>query len=109
MNIDKKENYTLITPTETSHDDFLEVLKISDFEKENLILDFSNSFEITTKQIDGYSEISMYKKENGTSFIIIRNDIEIDKLEDELLSVTPTLTEAEDTLEMDNIERDLGF
>jgi hypothetical protein len=64
---------------------------------------------LTTKQIDGFSIISMNKKENGTSFIIIKKGIEIDDLQDESLSVVPTLMEAEDTLEMDDIERDLSF
>ena len=109
MNIEKKDNYTLVTPTQTSFDAFLKDLVISKFEKENLILNFLNSFEITTHQIDSFSEISQDKKENGTSFIIVASNIEIDDLQDETISVVPTVGEAEDTLEMDAIERDLGF
>tara|TARA_B100000809_G_scaffold249300_2_gene280494 strand:- start:68133 stop:68462 length:330 start_codon:yes stop_codon:yes gene_type:complete len=109
MNIEKKDNYTLVTPTETSLELFLEALSIADFEKENLILNFINTFDINTSQVDSFSEISQHKKENGTSFIIIVSNIDIDDLEDECMSVVPTLGEAEDTLEMDAIERDLGF
>lgn len=109
MNIEKKDRYTIISPTENSFDSFIEVLNISDFEKQHVFLNFLNSFDITPAQIDSLSEISMTKKENGTSFIVIAAGIEIDDLEDESLSVVPTITEAEDTLEMDEIERDLGF
>lgn len=109
MTIEKKDTYTLITPTEASLDAFLDVLNISDFEKENVLINFLNTFQVSIKQIDVFSEIAMAKKENGTSFIIITKEIEIDDLEDESLAVVPTLTEAEDTLEMDAIERDLGF
>jgi len=109
MNIEKKEKYTLISPTEDSLESFLSVLTISDFDKENILLNFLESFPVSAKQIDTFSEIALLKKELGTSFIIIAKDIEIDDLADESLSVVPTLLEAEDTLEMDAIERDLGF
>jgi hypothetical protein len=109
MNLKKNKNYILITPTEASFEAFLEVLNISDFEKENVLINFLNVFPIAVEQIDEFSEISMSKKENGTSLIIIVKGIEIDDLKDESLSVVPTLTEAEDTLEMDAIERDLSF
>ena len=46
-------------------------------------------------------------KENEKSFVLIANTVEIDDFEDETLSVVPTLIEAEDVLEMDEIERDL--
>jgi hypothetical protein len=109
MNIEKNNNYTLITPTEESLDAFLEVLNISDFKAENVLIDFLNSFELTVKQLDSFSKVSKEKKENNTSFILIIKGIEIDELEDESLAIVPTLTEAKDTLEMDAIERDLGF
>jgi hypothetical protein len=109
MNIEKKDAYTLITPTEDSLEVFLKTIRITDYEKENLILNFLNIFEVSSDQMDSFSEISSHKKEHGTSFIIIAENIEIDDLEDETLSVVPTLGEAEDTLEMDAIERDLGF
>lgn len=107
MNIEKKDNYTLIQVTESSFEEFSAAFSISDFESENLIINFIDSFEITTANIDTFSEDSMQKKENGSSFIVIAPGIEIDDLEDEMLSVVPTLIEAEDTLEMDAIERDL--
>lgn len=109
MNIEKKDNYTLITPIQNSFEAFVSTINFSDFETENVILNFVDTFQLSSAQIDSLSEVSQNKKENGTSFIMIVADFDIDDLEDETLSVVPTLGEAEDTLEMDAIERDLGF
>lgn len=109
MNIERKDNYTLVTPTETSFESFIEALNLTEFENDNLLLNLLSVFDVNTDQVNSLSEVSMHKKENGTSFIVIAKGIEIDDLEDETLSVVPTLTEAEDTLEMDEIERDLGL
>ncbi len=46
--------------------------------------------------------------EHKTSFVIIANGIDVDVLPDELV-VVPTMVEALDIIEMDEISRDLGF
>jgi hypothetical protein len=53
-------------------------------------------------------DIPSTKKENGTSFVIIIKSLDIDALP-EAINVVPTLQEAKDILEMENIERALGF
>jgi hypothetical protein len=45
---------------------------------------------------------------NSTSFVIIANGVDMDELPDELI-VVPTMIEALDIIEMDEITRDLGF
>ncbi len=109
MNIEKKTNYTLISPTEPSLSEFIAELELSIYKKENILLNFLDSFQLTAIELDVFSDISLHKKANGTSFIIILQGIDIDDLNDESLAVVPTLIEAEDTLEMDAIERDLGL
>jgi hypothetical protein len=42
------------------------------------------------------------------SFIILNSNIDIDTISEEL-RVVPTLQEAEDMIQMEDIERDLGF
>ena len=42
------------------------------------------------------------------SFVIVVNDINIDELPEEL-NTAPTVQEALDIIEMENIERDLGI
>ena len=55
-----------------------------------------------------FLELSSQHRENGTSFVLICKGIDIDEIPEEI-SVVPTITEAVDILEMDAIERDLGF
>jgi hypothetical protein len=52
--------------------------------------------------------IAEQKKENGTSFVVIYKTINIDDLPDNF-NIVPTLIEAEDILEMEAMERELGF
>ena len=55
-----------------------------------------------------FLKLSEGHRQNGTSFVIIFEGIDIDEIPDEI-NVVPTFTEALDILEMDAIERDLGF
>ena len=109
MKIDKKEKYTIITPTETSFKDFFKEVSTNlvSLEKEHLFLNLLEAFEVSVSELEEFSSISENKKENGHSFVLITKSVEIDDFEDESLSVVPTIGEAEDVLEMDDIERDL--
>ena len=55
-----------------------------------------------------FLNLSEIHKQNGASFVLICSEINIDAIPDEI-NVVPTFTEAIDILEMDAIERDLGF
>jgi len=52
--------------------------------------------------------LELLLKAKGKSFVIIQKRINIDDFP-EILNITPTLQEAKDILEMEAIERDLGF
>ncbi|NOR28224.1 MAG: hypothetical protein GQ540_06820 [Lutibacter sp.] len=110
MFISKTENYTLLKLDNNSVQNFYTELKnrYSEFEKEHLIINFSEKINIQIEEIVLFLEISNQHLKNGTSFVLICKGINIDNLPEEL-NVAPTLTEAIDTLEMDAIERDLGF
>ncbi len=111
MQITELENYSLITPTENDLTSFLSEYKTKTdtLKGKHIIIDFLKSFPITAEDLSIFSDISTTKKEEGNSFVLITNAVEIDDIEDETLSVVPTLVEANDILEMDAIERDLGF
>ena len=107
MNISKKDNYTFISTSENSFSEFFETLK-----KENLdnhtIIQLSENLNTTAKDLSVFLDIATNLKSNGISFVIICNNVNIDDVLDEI-NVVPTLQEAEDILEMEAIERDLGF
>jgi len=110
MIITKNKNYTLIKPNTKSVAEFVKDLKVNynKFIGEHLIIDFSEEFNIEIEELVLILELSGQHLENGTSFVFIYKGINIETIPDEL-NVVPTLTEAIDILEIDAIERDLGF
>ncbi|MDF1517405.1 MAG: hypothetical protein RQ864_00590 [Lutibacter sp.] len=110
MIVTKTETYTHIKPTQISAGQFFEGLKkrFKEFKGEHLIIDFSEKINIEIKEILLFLKLSVQHRKNGTSFVLVCEGISIDDLPDEL-NVVPTFNEALDILEMDAIERDLGF
>ncbi len=110
MDVTKYENYTHIKKTINSVNLFVKELKnrYSEFEDEHLIIDFSEDFNTRIEELLLFLELSDHHRSNGTSFVLVCKGIDIDDIPDEI-NVIPTLTEALDILEMDAIERDLGF
>ena len=110
MEIQKKKKYTLLKPSEDSVEKFILQLqnKYPELKKEHLIIDFSEKINTKIEEINLFLKLSTSHRENSASFVIICDGIDIDEVPDEI-SVVPTLTEAKDILEMDAIERELGF
>lgn len=110
MIISKTETYTHIKPTKISVVQFFASLKErhKEFKGQHLIIDFSDKINIEIKEILLFLDLSVQYRKNGTSFVLVCEDISIDDIPDEL-NVVPTFNEALDILEMDAIERDLGF
>ncbi len=117
MKIDKTESYYSISPSdkellredlgmEMFFDAF--VKKNTNFKNVNLILDFSGLINIDLNKILLFSQISEAHRKNEKSFVIVCDGIEFDQVPDELI-VVPTFKEAEDIIEMEEIERDLGI
>lgn len=110
MVIEKKEKYTLISADENTFSDFytsfLENEKL--LEKEHLIVQISP--KISTKKEDFLLFLSKsgQKKQNGTSFVIINEIVNVDDFPDDF-NIVPTLIEAEDIIDMEAMERELGF
>jgi len=110
MKITKTANYTLLKLNGNSVSNFFIEFKnrYAEFVGKHIILDFSEKINIEIKEIILFLELGLQHKQNGTSFVLICEGINIDNIPEEL-NVVPTLTEAIDILEMDAIERDLGF
>lgn len=110
MNIEKKEDYTLLTTESTVLSETLKNLSV-ELQKhavENIILHISDNLNIKASDFSVFLNIASDKKASETSFVVIVTSLNIDELPEEI-NVVPTLQEAEDILEMENIERELGF
>jgi len=110
MKIEKTEKYTHLKPETETVEEVLNEIKnsYSQFENEHLILDFSENINTKIEELILILNLSTKHRENGTSFVVICEGINIDEVPDEI-NVVPTFTEALDILSMDEIERDLGF
>jgi len=110
MQIDKKDTYTGIISDEKTFSEFYNSFLIENkkFQKENLIVIISEKCTPSIKEFSLFLDISEQKKENGTSFVIVNSEIDVDDFPEQF-NIVPTLQEAEDVLEMEAIERELGF
>ena len=82
--------------------------KISTFSNDNLILDFSEVVNTDVTKILLFSPLSGKQKRRSRSFVIVSEGINVDEIPEDICLV-PTLQEAIDIIEMENIERDLGI
>ena len=110
MIIEKTDLATIIKSDEISVENFFIDFskKYTNFIGTNIIVDFSDLKGVKTESILLFLQHSKKHVKNGMSFVIVVNGIDADILPDGLVTV-PTITEAKDIIEMDNIERDLGF
>jgi hypothetical protein len=108
MTIEQNEKYTVITPKSNQAFDALFDNFNTDFDdNQNYILDFSK-FEISLENILRFLKISEQQLENGMSFVVIKPDINLDDIPDEII-IVPTFQEAIDVVELDEMTRDLDL
>jgi len=110
MKILKKEKYTLISSDENSFSDFYTafVNELPRLKEEHLILELSDKFKTSKEDFLLFLNIAEKKKEKKSSFVIVNKTINVDDFPDNF-NIVPTLIEAEDILEMEAMERELGF
>jgi hypothetical protein len=105
MKIQQKDNYTLAS-VDTSFDEFS--ASLASLKSNHLVLEVSENLNIDDAIISLFLKLATSFQQNGMSFVVIKSGIDIDDFP-ENLNIVPTLQEAEDVLEMEAIERDLGF
>jgi hypothetical protein len=109
MIAEKKENYILIKPDKKNSDFFNNFKKYyHKFKHENIILDFSDAEGIKNEEIFLFSPIIEDHNNNGKSFVIVLDRSNLNDLAEDIFAV-PTLKEAEDVVDFEDIERDLGI
>lgn len=115
----KKETpeYTVLSPDFTDGDKGVDAFDVffselkenfSKFKNSNLILDFSQLVNTDERKILLFSPMCGRQKDQNKSFVIVSEGINLDDIPDDMV-VVPTLQEAKDIIEIENIERDLGF
>lgn len=110
MKVEKKGHTVSIKDTQGDLVSFL--MKITHeyktFEKYNMIVDISLHNTTSLKDIKGFLSLSKIHKKNKKSFVIVAQNTDFNAISDKLM-IVPTTLEAHDIIEMEEIERDLGF
>lgn len=110
MEFTEKENYIIIEDKGVDVATFATQLSQShsDFEKNNVVVNVADKGNLEAKDLLVFLEISNIHRQNKRSFVIVSNPLSIETLPDDLI-IAPTLREAEDIVNMEELERELGF
>jgi LAS superfamily LD-carboxypeptidase LdcB len=110
MKVTTKGHTITIKDTEGNIVAFLEKInnQYNSFKEHNLILDISQDKSVDVKSITIFSDLAKKHKKEKKSLVLIAQDIDYNKVPASII-VVPTQLEAHDMIEMDEIERDLGF
>lgn len=110
MKVDQKGHTITLKDTQGDFSSFLDKVTQSNvsFESHNLILDLSYNKSVTHSDLKLLLPLSKHHKKNKKSFVVVAEGIDFNAVPDQLM-VVPSIIEAHDIIEMEEIERDLGF
>ena len=107
MIIEQQNSTAIITQDKTSLSEFTKKFSVlhERFKENNVILQLKDS---AMSSIDSLVSISKIHRQLNQSFVVVSPQLNQDDFEDDFI-VVPTLQEAHDYIEMELIQRDLGF
>ena len=110
MIFDKQDNITVITQEKASVIELVKKLDVlyDRFKKDNVIINLTSLKPIPLNEIVEFLKISNTHRQDKKSFVIVNDKVNFDETPDELV-IVPTLQEAYDIIEMEEMERDLGI
>lgn len=110
MIFDKQGTTTVVTQESVSISTFLLRLNESyqKLKNDNLILNMLSLSQVSAEKLLDLLPMSTGHKKKGKSFVIVSDTVNYNEVHEDLM-VVPTLQEAFDMIEMDEIERDLDF
>jgi hypothetical protein len=110
MKIVEKEQYKLLKDETGNVQNFSAEVEADHqkFEEDNLVIDLLQYGALELEELLSFLKLSNQHRASKKSFVIVNDAINIDRVPEEL-QVVPTLVEAEDIIQMEEIERDLGF
>ena len=110
MIFDKEGTTTIVFQEKISLATFLENLNKAypKLKHDNIIVNLFSFGKLTAGDVLEFLQISNAHKASNKSFVLVTNKVSYDETPDEI-SVVPTIQEAKDIIEMEEIERDLGI
>ena len=110
MIVDQKENITIITQEKASIIELNKKLQVlyPKFKNDNIIIALTSLDALKKVDIAEFLDVSKTHRASKHSFVIVSDKIDLDVVPEALI-VVPTIQEAFDIIEMEDMERDLGF
>lgn len=110
MIFDKDGNISIITQEKASTMELVKKMSVlyNRFKNNNVIVNLTSFKVIPLDDIVEFLQISNRHRKTKHSFVIVSNKVNLDEMPEEMV-VVPTLKEAYDIIEMEEMERDLGF
>ena len=110
MIFDKDGTTTIIFQENISIQEFLKNLNkgYSKVSKDNIIINLFSFSKLTAGDILEFLPISNKHRDTKKSFVLVTNKVSIEEVPEEIC-VVPTIQEAKDIIEMEEIERDLDL
>ncbi|MGL2963487.1 ribonuclease Z [Flavobacterium sp. RSB2_4_14] len=110
MKVEHKGHTTIIKDTKGQTAEFL--MKVThehnSFKNDNLILDVSHDENLSLEDVKSFSELIKLHTNEKKSIVLVAHNINYNSVPQNI-TVVPTILEAHDIIEMEEIERDLGF
>ncbi|WP_264538269.1 ribonuclease Z [Flavobacterium sp. N1736] len=110
MKVDQKGHTVTIKDTQRDFKSFFDNVtqQFKTYEKQNVIIDLSANSNLSESDLKLFLPLSKQQKKAKKSFVIVVSELDFNAVSDKL-TVVPSLLEAHDIIEMEEIERDLGF
>lgn len=111
MKIENHPNFVVLEDDKDNLEDFASFINsqvLEKFQGQNVVVDLLKYDELTLEDLLLFLVTSNEHRKNKNSFVIINTALSFHEIPTEMV-VVPTLQEAGDIIEMEEIERDLGF
>lgn len=110
MVFDKKGTTTTVFQEDIDLINFLENLNkgYDNIKNDHLIINLFSFDRLTAGDVLEFLKLSKSHKATNKSFVVVTDKVAYDEVPEEIV-VVPTLQEARDIIEMEEIERDLGI
>ncbi|MFD2562077.1 ribonuclease Z [Aquimarina rubra] len=110
MIFNKEGTTTIITQEKATIVDFVKGIenKYETLKNDNIVANLFSLKELSINDVNEFLRISNTHKANKRSFVIVTDKVSYDDAPKEI-TIVPTLIEALDLIEMEEIERDLDF
>lgn len=111
MQVDKREKFIVLgddADDVKQFASFLEYIVPKAYKNDHLVIDLLKYEQMTLEELLSFLVLSNKQRAKKLSFVLVNKANSIEHIPEEIM-VVPTLEEAKDVIDLEEIQRDLGF